>query len=118
LVITSYQFPVTINGGTAGVKVHNAGMRGAKTQLYDGGHRVPCFVRWPGGGLRQPVDIDQLTTCQDLLPTLIELCGLMAPANTRFDGVSLAGLLRGTEKKLADRMLVVQYHIEIPKQSA
>jgi len=106
---------MTDNGGTAGVKVHNAGMRGSKTQLYDGGHRVPCFVRWPGGGLRKPVDIDELTTCQDLLPTLIELCGLKAPTNARFDGVSLAGLLRGSQKKLSDRMLVVQYHIEIPK---
>ena len=106
---------MTDNGGTPGAKVFNAGMRGAKTSLYDGGHRVPCFVRWPGGGLREPADIGELTTCQDLLPTLIDLCGLKAPPDARFDGVSLAGLLRGSQNALTDRMVVVQYHIEIPK---
>ena len=106
---------MTDNGGTPGTKVFNAGMRGAKTSLYDGGHRVPCFVRWPGGGLREPADIGDLTTCQDLLPTLIDLCGLKAPPDARFDGVSLAGLLRGSQNALTDRMVVVQYHIEIPK---
>jgi arylsulfatase len=122
---------MTDNGGTPGTKVFNAGMRGAKTSLYDGGHRVPCFVRWPGGGLREPADIGDLTTCQDLLPTLIDISGLKAPPDARFDGVSLAGLLRGSQpdqgpysggdqppcsgNALADRMVVVQYHIEIPK---
>jgi len=106
---------MTDNGGTAGVKVFNAGMRGSKTQLYDGGHRVPCFVRWPAGGICKPTDIDELTTCQDLLPTLIDLCGLRTPAESRFDGVSLAGLMRGSAGSLAERMVIVQYHIEIPK---
>lgn len=100
---------MTDNGGTAGVPVYNAGMRGRKTQLYEGGHRVPCFVRWPGGGLRSPCDISVPAQMQDILPTLIELCGLKKPAQARFDGVSLAGLLRGTTDSLPDRMLVVQY---------
>ena len=34
---------LTDNGGTAGRPVFNAGMRGGKIDLYDGGHRVPCF---------------------------------------------------------------------------
>lgn len=99
----------TDNGGTAGVPVFNAGMRGRKTQLYEGGHRVPCFVRWPAGGLRPPTDLAVPAQMQDLLPTLIELCGLRVPPEAHFDGVSLAGLLRGTQTDLPDRMLVVQY---------
>jgi arylsulfatase A-like enzyme len=109
---------MTDNGGTAGVKLYNAGMRDGKTSLYDGGHRVPCFIRWPGGKLRASDDINELTTCQDLLPTLIDLCGLKAPAGAKFDGTSLAGLLRDTQTRLQDRMIVVQYHIEIPKWNA
>jgi arylsulfatase len=97
------------NGGTAGVNVYNAGMRGRKTQYYEGGHRAVCFVRWPAGGLGQPRDIDVLTNVQDILPTLIDLCGLPKPANARFDGTSLAGLLKGTATTLPDRTLVVQY---------
>ncbi len=100
---------MTDNGGTAGVPVHNGGMRGRKTELYDGGHRVPCFIRWPGGGLRAPRDVGELTECQDLLPTLIGLCALKTPAGAAFDGVSLAKLLRGETDRLPDRMLVVQF---------
>lgn len=100
---------LTDNGGTAGVPVFNGGMRGRKIDLYDGGHRVPCFVRWPAGKLRQPGDVAELTQVQDVLPTLVELCGLKAPARVKFDGVSLDRLLRGEAGKLADRMLVVQF---------
>lgn len=101
---------VTDNGGTGGIKVYNAGMRGAKASLYEGGHRVPCFIRFPGGGLRPPGDIGTLTHAQDILPTLIDLCGMREPDGARFDGTSLAKLLRGQEQpELADRMLVVQY---------
>lgn len=97
------------NGGTAGVKVFNAGMRGQKTQYYDGGHRAVCFLRWPSGNLRKPCDLDPLTEVQDILPTLVDLCGLKKPAKARFDGTSLSGLLKGTTDTLPDRMLVVQY---------
>jgi arylsulfatase len=97
------------NGGTAGVKVFNAGMRGHKTEYYDGGHRAAGFLRWPAGKLRQPCDIDDLTEVQDLLPTLIDLCGLKKPESAKFDGASLGDLLKGTADRLPDRMLVVQY---------
>ena len=100
----------TDNGGTVGVweNFYNAGMRGGKGELSDGGHRVPCFIRWPGHG-GAPRDIDALTECQDLLPTLIDLCELRAPAQATFEGASLAGLIRG--ETLKDRMLVVQFNL-------
>jgi len=67
---------MTDNGGTGGIKVYNAGMRGAKASLYEGGHRVPCFIRWPRGGLRAPGDVGAMVHVTDLLPTLVDLCGL------------------------------------------
>lgn len=98
------------NGGTGGVKLYNAGLRGAKASLYDGGHRAACFLRWPAGALHRPCDLGALTQCQDLLPTLIELCGLPAPDQARFDGASLARLLQGREQpELSRRMLVIQF---------
>jgi arylsulfatase len=100
---------MTDNGGTAGVPVFNAGMRARKTQIYGGGHRVPCFVRWPAGGLRAPGDVNVPAQMQDVLPTLIDLCGLKDRRNAQFDGASLAGLLRGQSASMGDRMLVVQY---------
>jgi arylsulfatase len=99
---------LTDNGGTGGVNAYNAGLRARKTQIYDGGHRVPCFIRWPGGGFRPAADVATPAQMQDVLPTLMELCGVKKPANATFDGASLAPLLRG-KSEIADRMMVVQY---------
>ncbi|MBL9201032.1 MAG: arylsulfatase, partial [Opitutaceae bacterium] len=100
---------MTDNGGTAGVPVFNAGMRGRKIELYDGGHRVPCFVRWPAGGLRAAGDLAELTTVQDILPTLAELAAVPLPRGARMDGLSLAPLLRGKAERLPERTLVIQF---------
>lgn len=98
------------NGGTAGVDLYNAGMRARKTQYYDGGHRAACFIRWPGGKIA-PREVDELAEVQDLLPTLLDLCGIDKPANSKFDGSSLAPLFRGekTPPAVSERTLVVQY---------
>ena len=100
---------LTDNGTSYGDVIFGAGMRGKKESLYEGGHRVPFFIRWPAGGLRSPGAIGELAQAQDVLPTLIELAGLPTPAETTFDGISLARLLRGEEQTLPDRKLVVQY---------
>lgn len=100
---------MTDNGSVAGSAVFNAGMRGQKKDFWEGGHRVPLFIRWPKGNLGKPRDIDELTQCQDILPTMIDLCGLKKPEGAEFDGVSLTPLILGKAKKLNDRMLVVEY---------
>jgi arylsulfatase len=106
---------MTDNGATAGFNLYNSGMRGRKTTYFEGGHRVPCFIRWPKGGLRAGTDVAVPAQMQDVLPTLIDLCGLKTPKTARFDGTSLAGLAKGSAKSVADRMLVVQYG-QIPKK--
>ena len=68
------------NGATGGADIYNAGLRGKKIDLWDGGHRAFCFMRWPSGGLGGGRDIGELTTMQDLFPTLIDLCGLTMPS--------------------------------------
>ena len=100
---------MTDNGTARGETVFNAGMRGKKTDLYDGGHRVPFFLRWPAGQLRASGDITLLTQSQDVLPTLLDLCGLKKPKAATFDGMSLAKVLRGKRDTLPNRMLVTQY---------
>lgn len=100
---------LTDNGTAEGDGIFNAGMRGRKGSLYEGGHRVPCWINWPGGDLREPADLDALTHGQDLLPTLLDLCGLEPPGDAQYDGVSLAPLLRGQpQAALEERILVVQ----------
>ena len=63
----------TDNGTSSGDRVHNAGMRGKKGSEYDGGHRVPFFVRWPAAGLVGGRDVTPLTAHVDVLPTMIDL---------------------------------------------
>ena len=75
------------------VRGFNAGMRGRKSSVYEGGHRVPFFMRWPKGNLTGGKDIDTLAAHIDVLPTLADLCGLRLSEKFRPDGVSLKPLL-------------------------
>ncbi len=97
---------MTDNGTASGAKVFNDGMRGAKGSAYDGGHRVPFFVHWPKGNIAQGQDVDRLTGHIDVLPTLIELCGLKQPENYTFDGRSFAPLLRDPAATWPERVLI------------
>jgi len=66
---------LTDNGGTAGVPIFNAGMRGAKVTQYEGGTRVPSFWRWPAG-IKGGRDVNVLTCHYDILPTLAGIAGV------------------------------------------
>ncbi len=96
----------TDNGTSSGSEVFNSSMRGAKGSEYDGGHRVPFFVRWPGGKLPHGRDVDPITAHVDVLPTLIDLCGLTPPAGVKFDGTSIKKLLFESDAAWPDRILV------------
>ena len=100
---------MTDNGTATGEAVFNAGMRGKKASLYDGGHRVPFFVRWPRAGVGGGRDVRGVTRSTDVLPTLIELCDLRVPDGWTCDGVSLARSLRRPAEPPPERMAVVQY---------
>jgi arylsulfatase B len=111
---------MTDNGTAAGFqgkRGFNAGMRGTKGSEYDGGHRVPCFIRWPAGGLGGGKDIARLTAHIDLLPTLIDMCGLPRPVGVKFDGVSLVPLFRGADADWPDRVLITDsQRVEQPQK--
>lgn len=118
---------MTDNGSSGGCNLdkqefvthgYNAGMRGAKGSYYDGGHRVPFFVRWPAGNLQGGQSLGEMALHIDLLPTFIDLCGLTAPKGIRFDGISLADYLLGKVKTLPERTQFLQYrqNTEPPEQ--
>jgi len=100
---------LTDNGGTAGVRLYNAGMRAGKGSAYDGGHRAACFLHWPAGRLTGGRDIQPITAHLDLLPTLVDLCRLRPSDEIRFDGTSLAALLRGKGDDWPARTLFVHH---------
>jgi arylsulfatase A-like enzyme len=117
---------LTDNGTAGGVRMdrsghrtsgYNAGMRGAKVWETEGGHRVPCFIRWPDGKIGGGRDVTPITAHLDLLPTLIDLCGLKKPAGVKLDGVSLRPLLAGKANKWPARTLFVHnQRVDIPRK--
>jgi arylsulfatase A-like enzyme len=100
---------LTDNGTTFGDQYYPAGMRGKKVTLYEGGHRVPLFIRWPRGNLGESRDESELTQVQDLMPTLLDLVNIAKPDNYPLDGASLAPLMKGVQKTLPDRALFINY---------
>lgn len=98
---------MTDNGTSSGAQVFNAGMRGNKGSAYEGGHRVPFFLHWPEGGYASGKDIGRLTAHIDVLPTLMDLCGLKRPKGPAMHGKSLRPLLEGKAGAWPDRAIVV-----------
>ena len=88
---------------------YTAGLRGTKGTVYEGGLHVPCFVRW-AGALPAGRKVDRLAAHLDLVPTLLEACGVAKPAGLLLDGASLLPLLRGDRVEWPDRTLYFQWH--------
>jgi len=106
---------MTDNGGTLGVKFYNAGMKGHKGDYFEGGHRVPCFIRWKNGGVKAGLDVPYITEVQDIMPSLVKMCGLKDVEDYQTDGKDLSsviGIKESTPDKISqlkERMEVVQY---------
>ena len=95
----------TDNGTAAGRSTYNAGLRGGKGSEYDGGHRVPLFIRWPNGELTGGKDIDKLVAHYDLLPTFVDLLDLDFNPVKPLDGISLKPLLYNEDTDWGNRIL-------------
>ena len=94
------------NGGTAGVPVWNAGMRGAKGTAWLGGTRASSFWRWPG--TLKPADCGVLAAHIDFFPTIAEIAGAKVPdaVKPQVEGRSLVPLLENPAGTLPDRIQV------------
>jgi arylsulfatase A-like enzyme len=70
----------------------NGPLRGQKTEVYEGGHRVPFIARWPGK-IRPGVRSDELVMTMDMYPTFIDLAGGDIPDDLELDGISITSHL-------------------------
>ncbi len=80
------------NGGSGGSD--NAPLRGGKGQMFEGGIRVPCIVRFPGHVPAGQVSEEFLTSLE-IVPTLVRLAGVTPPAELQFDGYDMLPVLAG-----------------------
>jgi arylsulfatase A-like enzyme len=94
------------DNGPGGVRF-NAGLRNRKGTVYEGGIRVPCYVRWPGRTKAGAVEDIPLAHI-DITPTVLEACGVKAPGG--LDGRSFLPKLTAPAGRWADRTLFFQWH--------
>jgi arylsulfatase A-like enzyme len=75
----------------------SADLRGYKADIWDGGHRVPFFVRWPAK-VKAGTQCDQLVSLVDFMATCADLHGVTLPPDAGEDSVSLLPLLLGGDE--------------------
>lgn len=92
VILTSDNGPWFNYGNHAGSA---GGFREGKGTSFEGGHRVPCIVRWPGKTVPGLV-ANQLSSTLDVLPTLAAACGAELPEK-KIDGVDLSPVLKGDQ---------------------
>ncbi len=88
---------------------YNAGMRGNKSTVFEGGLKSPFFAYWPGK-LQSGVASDKIAMHIDIAPTLMEICGVNKPADLKQDGRSIWPLLSRQVAAWQERTLFSQAH--------
>ena len=89
----------------------SAGFRGAKSDAFEGGHRVPFIVRWPGvtpAGSRSDAVIGHL----DVFATCAEMLATKLPDNAAEDSASILAVLRGQRSASLSRDALVHHSAE------
>lgn len=79
-------------------------LRGYKADAWEGGHRVPFIVRYPGV-VKAGSQSSQTVCSVDLLATLTEVLGAKLPESAGEDSVSLMPLLRGEDLPIHEAVI-------------
>ena len=82
---------------------------GMKSHVHEGGVRAPLWVQWPAQ-LKPGQTGTQVAAHIDLMPTILDACGVQPPTGVKLDGRSLLPLLKGERVAWPDRSLVIQSH--------
>jgi arylsulfatase A-like enzyme len=75
----------------------SAQFRGYKSDIWDGGHRIPFMIRWPGV-IKPGSTCGQLASLVDLMGTCAEITGAKIAPNAGEDTMSMLPLLKGDDK--------------------
>jgi arylsulfatase A-like enzyme len=94
------------DNGVGGVR-WNAGLRARKGTVYEGGIRVPCYVRWPAK-FKAGRAVEAPLAHIDITPALLAACGVAT--DNALDGRDFGPLLAGEGAGWPDRTLFFQWH--------
>jgi arylsulfatase len=104
LIVTSDNGPWLSFGNNAG---SSGGLREGKGTAWDGGTRVPCFIRWPGKVAAGSI-CSQLLTNMDILPTIMAAVNASLPKE-KIDGLNFLPLLTGQTNNSPRELFYVYY---------
>jgi arylsulfatase len=88
--------------GSSSKEAYNAGMKGFKGSVNEGGTRVPFFIRWPGK-FEAGREVDALQNHYDILPTLADIAGIDISDIPDMDGRSFLSYLEDESHQGEDR---------------
>lgn len=100
------------NGGESNV-TSNAPLRGGKSELYEGGIRVPLIVSMPNSEHTNVV-CTQPTMNVDFYPTFLEIADIKQDEKQQLDGKSIVSLLNNPGNELSPRNMFWHYPLEKP----
>jgi len=106
LIVTSDNGPWLSFGNHAG---SSGGLREGKGTAWDGGTRIPCFIRWPGK-VAAGVTCSQLLTQMDILPTIMAAANAVMPKQ-KIDGINFLPLLTGRSTAGPREVFYVYYDV-------
>jgi len=95
------------NGRTKGPtnhkrQIYNAGMRGLKNTSYQGGTRVPFFMRWPSH-IKAGTKVHSLFSHYDIMPTFAEIADINIKDIPNLDGESFLSYVKGEKTKATEK---------------
>lgn len=100
------------NGGELNV-TSNAPLRGGKSQLYEGGIRVPQIVRWPGKVPARSIN-HQPTVNVDFYPTLLGAAGIRRSETQQLDGVNTLSSWKNPRSEVKRDAIYWHYPLDKP----
>ncbi len=93
---------------------YNAGMRGLKGSVYNGGIRVPFFLRYPAL-IKHTKEIKTIAAHIDVFPTLAHLCHVKLPVANQIDGKDLLPVIRDEQVDWSGRSLFFYWTRRYPE---
>jgi arylsulfatase A len=93
---------------------YQANLRGLKGFMYESGVRVPCFMQLPGKNV--PKEISLPTAYIDVLPTILDVCGIPVPESYTIDGRSLKPLMMENKAEWPERNIYIQWKFGGPEK--
>ena len=92
---------------------YNSNMKGLKGTVYNGGTRVPFYIKYAEKFKNSKV-IGRMSAHIDILPTILELCNLKIPSDRKIDGQSLVPLINS--KTFNERYLFSYWTRRFPEK--